>query len=351
MVLLFLTRKIDNLDERASFVTDWLFEFAQQVEKLIIICQELGDVSGLPENVEIHSLGKEKGKNKLFQFFTFYFLLFSYLSKIDGVFAHMMPIYSVLAGPWCKIYGKKLVQWYVHKKVPLMLHLANLWVDEFVTASAESFRMRTKKKVNIFGHGIKISKLKTQLTEHKNGKYIILSVGRISPVKNIDLLVKAAEYIKLNGPELREKTLIQIIGGPALVADATYLKELEREVHEKKLDEIVDFLGPLPQSEVIPYYQNCDLFINLSETGSIDKAVLEAMASGKIVMTSNEAFKNILPPKLFLEKNDVKMLAEKIKEIYFMNESEKGELGKKMNEIVAENHNLEKLVRKIIKLF
>jgi len=272
---------------------------------------------------------------------------------------HMMPIYAVVAGPWCKIFGKKLAQWYLHKKVPFMLRVANFWVNEFVTASPESFRMKTSKPVKIFGHGINLNKFKNkiegnqklEIRNQENNKFIILSVGRISPVKNIDLIVKTAEDIKLNEPELREKILFQIIGGPGLLEQASYMKDLEKEVHEKKLNELVDFLGPLPQNEVIFYYQNCDLFVNFSETGSMDKVVLEAMAAGKLVLTSNEAFKNIIPAELFLEKNDVDLLVKKIKKIDLMTEEKKAELQKTLQYEVGQNHNLEGLIKKIVKLY
>jgi len=57
--------------------------------------------------------------------------------------------------------------------------------------------------------------------------------------------------------------------------------------------------------------KHADIFINLSDTGSIDKAVLEAMASGCLVLTSNEAFTNILKPQ-YLTQKDPARLAEKI---------------------------------------
>ena len=61
MTLLFITRKIDIKDSRAGFVSEWVIEFAKHLDKLIIVCQEKGDTSGLPDNVAVHSFGKNKG--------------------------------------------------------------------------------------------------------------------------------------------------------------------------------------------------------------------------------------------------------------------------------------------------
>ena len=176
-------------------------------------------------------------------------------------------------------------------------------------------------------------------------------MGRVSPVKNYDLLIKAVEEIRLNEPDLRDKIFVQVIGGPGLMSQQSYYNKLIEQVREKNLNSVINFIGPLPQNEVLPYYQNCNLFINLSETGSIDKAVLEAMACEKLVLTSNEAFKNILPAKLFLTEKNPDDLAKKIKELYNLSEGEKEGLQKKLRQEVEEHHNLEKLTKSIVKLY
>ena len=155
-----ITRKVDRIDSNAGFIYQWVKKFGKKVDKLIVICQEKGDVSGLPENIIINSLGKEKGKNKIGQLILFYYFIFKFLKKVDGVFSHMMPIYSIIAGPFCKIFRKKLIQWYTHKSVDWKLKLANIFVDEFVTASDLSFRLKTKNSVRVFGHGIIIDVFK-----------------------------------------------------------------------------------------------------------------------------------------------------------------------------------------------
>jgi glycosyltransferase involved in cell wall biosynthesis len=351
MKLLIVTRKIDIKDERVSFFTDWILEFAKHLDQLYIICQEKGNTTNLSDNITIKSLGKEKGRNKLFQLIAFYFFLFKFINKTDGVFTHMMPIYSILVGPWCKLFNKKLIQWYTHKNVNWKLKLANFWVNGFISANSESFRLKTKKPVYIFGHGINLKRFTIHDSRFTNNKFTILSVGRVSPTKNIDTLITVAEKINLNHPELRDKILFQIIGAPALKTDEKYYLELIKTVKEKNLNNLIDFLGPLPYADILEHYANCDLFINLSETGSLDKVVLEAMASKKIVLTSNEAFKNIVPEILFLKNNDPELLLKKIQEILALSTEQKTELQNLLFQEVEQNHNLENLVKKIIKVF
>src|SRR3989338_2848671 len=64
----------------------------------------------------------------------------------------------------------------------------------------------------------------------------------------------------------------------------------------------VYFCGPIPYPRIQDFYHSGDIFINLSETGSVDKAMLEAMSCGLLALTSNEAFRDILSTKYFLEE-------------------------------------------------
>jgi glycosyltransferase involved in cell wall biosynthesis len=347
MKLLFFTRKIDKEDPKAGFVSDWVAKLANEVGFLYVLVWQKSKVDNLPKNVKLIELPN----NKVLRLWVLKFKLLKYIPKVDGVFTHMMPMYAVFVGFFTKIFRKKLIHWYMHKSVDWRLKVSNWFVDEYVSASEESFRMKTKKPINIFGHGININKFQFIDSEDKNEKFKILSVGRISPTKNIDSFIKIAEQIQLNNPELRDKFLIQIIGGPGLISQQKYYLDLIEEVKEKGLNGVVDFIGPLPQEEIFEYYKNCDLFINLSDTGSIDKVVLEAMASSKLVLTSNEAFEKILPSELFCESNDIEYLINKIKEIYSMPEEKKKELQKQLRYEVITNHNLDNLIKKIVKLY
>lgn len=349
MNLLMITRKIDDHDERVGFVSDWIFEMAKNVNRLIIVCQEKGKLPEFPINVEIYSLGKERGKNKFSQIIKSQWLFLKLVKRVDGVFVHMIQHYTILVGLWCKLYNKKLIQWYVHKSVNFWLRLASIFIDEFITASVESFRMKTNKPIHVFGHGININKFK--ITNNQEGdKFTVLSVGRISPVKNYDTMLEVIQKIQLNNPELRGKILLQIIGGPGLKSQQSYYLDLIKTIKENNLNNVIDFIGPLPLSQVISYYNNCDLFINLSDTGSVDKVVLEAMASGKLVLTSNEAFKNILPEQFLCSKKPDELI-DKIESFYKMSAEQKYELGQMLRQLVVDNHNLKILTKKIVGLY
>ena len=59
MKLLLVTQKVDEDDEVLGFMHRWIEEFAKHCEKVIVVCLREGSHS-LPDNVEVHSLGKER---------------------------------------------------------------------------------------------------------------------------------------------------------------------------------------------------------------------------------------------------------------------------------------------------
>lgn len=340
MKLLIITQKIDQNDDNLGFFNGWVEEFAKKTEKIIVIAQFVGEYD-LPENVEVYSIGKEKGYSKIRQLLNFYKLLFKNLPKIDAVFAHMIPMWVVLGWPIYKIYRKEAYLWYVHKKVNFMLKVAEKIVRKIFTASKESCRLKSDKIV-ITGHGIDTNKFRSQISPQKKstgqanlksgGKFKIITAGRVAPSKNIHLLIEVAEVLR----KINFNFEIKIAGSSILEQDKIYFEKLKNLVEEKNLQDEIKFAGKILNKNITEFYQKGDLFINLSDTGSIDKAVLEAMASGILVLTSNEAFKNILAEKYFTAKNPEE-IAEKILAL------SKDNFDPSLRDYVVENHSLENL--------
>lgn len=321
-----ITRKVDREDASpAGFAYDWVKKLGKELEVLYVLTWQKSDRGDLPENIKIISLPNFP------KIFAFQWYLLKLLPKIDGVFCHQNPEYTILSFA-AKIFRKKIVSWYTHKTVNLRRRLMELLADAILTASDKSFRQPLfPKKVIITGHGIDVDHFKPARKINKT--FRVISIGRISPVKNYETLLKAVELVK-------KKIKVKIIGQPILKSDQKYLKKLKQSAGPD-----VDFVGGIPHNQILPYYQNCDLFVNLSQTGSLDKAVLEAMACGKLVLTSNEAFKNVLKDeRLMFQPGNSKELADKI--VNLMSASE--DIGKKLREIVVKNHNLTNLVKKII---
>ena len=335
MKLLIITQKVDINDDNLGYFHSWLEKLAEKAD-IFVIGNYVGKYD-LPENVKVFSLGKERRVGRLVKIFKYQWFLLKLLPRVDGVFFHMCPEYVLGAHLLPKIFRKKTLLWYTHKSVNWKLKLAEKLTDKIFTASKESFRLPSRK-VEITGHGIDVNKFKSQKSKVKSDKFTIITVGRIAEVKNLHLLIETAGILKNKNFNFE----IRVAGAPILESDKIYFEKLKNLIKEKKLDDIVEFVGPIPNKYIAEFYQSGDLFINLSDTGSLDKAVLEAMACGLKILTSNEAFKDILPEENFT-KNEPKVVAEKIENL-----AKSPNLTKdKFIDYVSANHGLYNLTKKI----
>lgn len=362
MRLLMITRKVDRYDPLAGFAYSWVKKISQNLEKLIVLCLERGETVGLPENVEIYSLGKESGVSRFQRVLKFQQLAIKLVPKIDGVFCHMNPEYTIAIWPYTKIFRKKIVSWYTHGTVTWKTRFLEKLANKILTASKESFRLSSKKLI-ITGHGIDIDFFKpispgqesiSQTTlearqETPLGDFKILSIGRISPTKDYETLIKAIDIL-VNKKDIK-RLQVNIVGGPGLPEHQSYFETIKTLVKNLNLEKYINFWGAISNTKTVGHYQDADLFINLSSTGSVDKAVLEAMACGCLILTSNVSFKNILGDDFMVNQNDFRGLAEKI--IWIMNLSglEKERFKDRFKEEIIVHHNLDNLAKRIVEEF
>jgi len=116
-------------------------------------------------------------------------------------------------------------------------------------------------------------------------------------------------------------------------------------IKEKELEGKIKFSGSILYKNIVEFYKSGNLFVNFSKTGSLDKSVLEAMASGLLILTSNEAFKKILSEKYFVNKiENPKIIADKIQFLLM------SAYDYDLRDYVVKNHNLNHLMAKIISL-
>ena len=344
-----ITQRIDKEDSVLGFFHEWLKKFAEKLDKLYVACLVKNGYD-LPENVKVFSLGKEKGFSKIRQFFRLQKFLMKHLSDVDGIFIHMCSIYVLAIFPLAKIFRKKIILWHVHKSVGWKLKLAEKCADQILTASPESCRLKNRKKIKVVGHGIDTDFFKPLSLDVElgvsSGDFRIICPGRISPIKDQEILIKAVNIL-VNQKNIKD-IAIKIIGAPIDEYEKEYAKKIEKLVQILGLGERVSFFGAISHNRILEHYQNSDLMINLSHTGSIDKVVLEAMSSGCLVLTCNEAFYGILDKRYLFKKKNPQDLAEKI--LYFkkINLEARKQITQHLREQVIESHNLDNLIDKII---
>ncbi|MCP4248705.1 MAG: glycosyltransferase [bacterium] len=108
------------------------------------------------------------------------------------------------------------------------------------------------------------------------GRPLLLWVGRLDPIKGLDVLVRAIALIRRTQP-------VQL----AIVGDGPYREELEACIAANDLGESVRLLGM--RGDVASWLQAADVFVFPSRTEGLPNALLEAMAVGLPVVTTDVA--------------------------------------------------------------
>jgi glycosyltransferase involved in cell wall biosynthesis len=331
--LLVITQKVNAHDQLLGFFIEWLRRLGEKTD-LQVLCLEKGefDLPGIP----VESLGKEKGNSKLSQAWDFYRYVIKNSDKYDAVFVHMNPIWAVLGGWYWRLADKKIILWYTHKSVTLKLRFASWFANVILTASKESFRLKSNKVV-VTGHGIDTGLFHP--TGHtQNGQLKILSVGRIAPVKNYETLILACGLLKNHGLDFS----VSLAGEPALKRDHEYLAQLKTQIEAQGLESQFRFLGRVDHARLPELYSEHNLFVHMSRTGSLDKTILEAIACGLTVVSSNDAARGFLPAEYCFLDGDSAGLAEAI--MYASNNP------RNFRDYVVSRHNLDTLINKIIQI-
>lgn len=131
-----------------------------------------------------------------------------------------------------------------------------------------------RKIVMINGSGVNLDKFSVKPLA-KNP--IFLFVGRIIKDKGIIEYIEAAKIVKEKYPETR----IQIVG--YFDTNPTAIKE--EEINQYVKDGIIEYLGPT--DDVRPFLEKCSVYVLPSYHEGTPKSVLEAMATGRPIITTD----------------------------------------------------------------
>ncbi|HYF05872.1 MAG TPA: glycosyltransferase [Patescibacteria group bacterium] len=345
MKLLILTQKIDKNDDLLGFFHDWLLEFAKICESVIVICLQMGDYE-LPENVTVYSLGKEKKGGKISYLINFYKLIYVERNNYEAVFVHMNQIYVLLGGLLWRYWEKKVGLWYTHRAVTTTLKLAEKLVDFVFTSTEKGFNVPTKK-LHVLDHGISIEKFSGP-SQHYDGVFRVVCIGRLSPIKNQLLLVQALELLS-NGQ--REHLEVLLVGGVHTQADKAYAAMLRERVKLAGLEEIVKFEGSIPNMRMPELISHADVSVNLAPLGALDKVIIESMAGGSLPIVLNQSFIPFLgehPAMFLLEHPDPESLKQKIMMLRELDMESRLSLQAKLREATARDFPIAKLIKNII---
>jgi glycosyltransferase involved in cell wall biosynthesis len=341
MKVLICAQVVDQHHPILGFFHGWLLEFANYFEEVHIICLQKG-VYEFPSHVHVYSLGKEQGESNikyLFRFYRYFGYVF-FKVRVDYVFFHMGYIFNNLAAPFFvirKLFQTKFYWWKTHGTLTCLGHSALIFSDAVYTAAAQSFPSQSPKK-RVVGHAIEIVPAE-DISLKKSEPPILLCVGRVTPVKQIELVIDAAKILQGRGVPCQ----VRIVGA---FADSAYEKKLRAYVEASSIVASVTFVGPLHFSEVRREYSSARVLVHPSETGGIDKVVLEAMQYKLPPVAHERTYGSLLNPfALAVSSQDAGAYADVIEPI-LRNEYSRHD-AEALRKIVVENHSLTTLMKRI----
>ena len=347
MKLLFLTQVVDADDAVLGFVPGWIRGLARECEEVRSITLRAGDLSTLPSNASVRIVGEH---GRLLRWLRYRSHLREALVKdgFDAVLAHMVPRYALLAERRARACGAGLFLWYTHAGVDQRLRKAVTIVDKVFTASEESLRVETPARV-ITGHGIDLEHFSPAAAE-ECVPLRMLSVGRLTPAKDPETVLEALAVLRREGVP----ATLQWIGGTMTDADRMYRQAGLARTRELGLEGCVEWCGALPWRTIPAHYRQAHLLINASHTGSVDKVVLEAMASGTPVLSCNDSIPRVLEAlgpereRLLFAPRDADDLARKARRLLEASRPERLRLGGELRAIVARDHEVGALMRRLV---
>ncbi len=338
MKLLIITQAVDSEDTILGFFIRWIEEFSKKCESVEVICLKEG-THALLTNVRVYSLGKEKSVSRVKYIFNFYRYLWCLRHDYDAIFVHMNEEYVLMGGPFWKLTKKKIVLWRTHRVGSWRTRLAVALSDVVCCTSPHAFVAEYAKAVRM-PMGIDTEIFIPPATVPLRNT--ILFLGRLDPVKKPDVFLKALATLSEKGTNFKA----DLYGSPTN-PQAPYAREYTTLAAPLVAQDILTLHASVRHSETPQLYQTHAIYVNLTPSGSFDKTIGEAMASGCSVVLANEAVRGAVPEE-FMAGDSAESVADALEKACAMSGSEREKLGKKMREYIVCEHSLALLVGRLL---
>jgi glycosyltransferase involved in cell wall biosynthesis len=150
--------------------------------------------------------------------------LLTKIKKPRFIFHHMSHYSVIFPGIFFRLIGVKQGLWYAHAHKSVSLILAAKIANNLFTSAPGAFPLESKK-ITYLGQGVKTNLFQNAFEISKGiNRSGIVSVGRISPAKNLEVL--------LNSLPTGFATKIQFLGG---IENSNYYSKLVALAKERRL--------------------------------------------------------------------------------------------------------------------
>ena len=161
--------------------------------------------------------------------------------------------------------------------------------------------------INVIPNGVELDRFRPADGDQKTDVLRLLTVGRLSVTKRVEMLIDAVEVLHKQGCKLR----FTIAGGGALEP------QLRAAILEHNLSGVIEMTGRTDPEDMPKLYRQNDIFISASMQEGMSNAMLEAMASGlPIITTRCEGLKELIADNgLIVERANAESIATAIKKL------------------------------------
>lgn len=346
--VLYVTSVCDPAHTISASAFWWADALAARCESVDVIALDTG---GSPRaNMRLHSLHRSGRASAWTAVPRLALLLKQLVPEVDVVFCQYSTKFVFAAWPFAIAFRKPIVFWWSHAHVDWRLRLATRMVAAVVTSSVDSFRLVTAKK-HVIGHGVDVNVFApgpvappVAATESSVRPLRIVSIGRITPVKDLETIVSAAGILSAEGAP---PFTLDLVGDVGRSGDAAYLARLELRVRELGLESVVRFTGPVPHDRTVHELRRADIFVNALAVGGVGRAWLEAMSVGLPTVLCTPAIDPVLDEDLraalrFMA-GDAGDLARRLRGLLEMESGSRRAIGQRLRQIVVRDHSLEHL--------
>ncbi|MGA1847651.1 glycosyltransferase family 4 protein [Deferribacter abyssi] len=293
--------------------------------------------------------------------FDFMFNSIKYIKNCDIIFIHGIYSFTSLWGSIIgKIFNKKILllphgmldkdsinSSNIFKNIIRKIFLYTIGLIIIKFANKIIFNSQKEKENSIFSknsivipNGVDveyIGSIKCNKKYFAYNKISLFFLGRIHPIKGIELLVDAINILDDN---MKNKIEVVIAGN----GDMQYIKYLQ-----KKSDKCIKFIGHIEGDEKYCYLKQCDIYLQPSQTEGLSISMLEAMACKVNMITTNKVglYEELVKNNAAKIINyDVKELKEAIFDII----TNRLDFKEKGFELIKEKYNWNMIVKEYKKL-
>lgn len=283
MKLLVVTQEIDKESATLGFFHEWVRMLAPHYERLEVICLKEG-LHDLPQNVRVHSLGKEKGSvSPLVYVIRFKLLAWRLRHEYDAVFVHMNQEYILIAGPMWKLFGKRVYLWRNHYAGGILTDMAAVLCANVFCTSTHSYTAKYKR-TKLMPVGVELARFSEAAALPKKANSLLF-LARIAPSKRPEMFIEALAILHAHGVPFTAR-----IVGTALPHDAAYYESLTQQAARFGISDSVEFVPGVPHAQTAEFFGTSLITVNCSRSGMFDKTLFEAAAAGSLVLAVSDDF-------------------------------------------------------------